>query len=42
MLAQNELAGAQKPKANELRRENMIRELLKEDFDGSESTKNSH
>jgi hypothetical protein len=42
MLAQNELALAQKPKANELRREDMIRELLKEDFDGSESTKNSH
>jgi hypothetical protein len=42
MLAQNELVLAQKLKASELRREDMIRELLKEDFDGSESTKNNH
>jgi hypothetical protein len=42
MLAQNELALAQNPKANELRRENMIRELLKEDFDGSEGAENNH
>jgi hypothetical protein len=42
LLARNDLSVAQQIKAEQLRREDILKELLEEDFDGSESEKNSH
>lgn len=42
LLVQNELAVAQQTKAGQIRREEILKGLLTEDFDGSESKKNSH
>ncbi len=42
LLAHNELSVAQQIKAEQLRREDLLRELLEEDFDGNEGEKNSH